>query len=122
MHFGIKTVDFGTNGFSLKLLSYGESVFDIQDDYINVVIPFNTEVMDNHRNVSSESESNDAISEKEQKIVLAILENPKVTFDGLSSVTGIPKRTLSRLIGSLQERGYIGRIGTRRDGRWIVLK
>lgn len=38
------------HGIPTILSVYGESVFDIQDSYINVVIPFNKEVLDNHGN------------------------------------------------------------------------
>ena len=36
------------HGIPSVLKSYDASVFDIHDDYINVVIPFNKEVLENH--------------------------------------------------------------------------
>lgn len=51
------------HGIPTVLKAYGESVFDIQEDYVNVVIPFNKDVLDNHG----------AMDEKEKMVVNELL-------------------------------------------------
>ena len=108
------------HGIPTILSVYGESVFDIQDSYINVVIPFNKEVLDNHGN--HEETSDTSLNDKEQLVVSVIIEDNRSTYDYISSKTGIPKRTLTRIFSALQEKGYVERTGSKKDGKWVVMK
>jgi len=35
---------------------------------------------------------------------------------------GVTKRTIERTFASLQKKGKIERIGSKRDGRWVVIR
>ncbi|MBQ0071981.1 MAG: winged helix-turn-helix transcriptional regulator [Spirochaetales bacterium] len=104
--------------------AYGESVFDIQEDYVNVVIPFNKDVLDNHGTGSGTLNGtlNGTLSDKEQMVVNELLNNASVTYEEMTHKTGISRRTLTRIMTTLQEKGILERVGSKRDGRWVVLK
>lgn len=99
-------------------------MFDIHDDYINVVIPFNKEVMEEHcaENGVKNGTLNGTLTGKEQLVLNTFLENGGYTIDDVSKKTAIPLRTVTRVIAALVEKQYLMREGSRRDGRWIVMK
>ena len=108
------------HGIPRILKSYESSVFDIHDDYINVVIPFNKEVLENHGALNGTL--NGTLNEKELLVLNTILENGAYTYDEISEKTSISKRTITRIVASLVEKQYIERKGSKRDGRWVVIK
>ncbi len=60
---------------------------------------------------------------KTEKAVLGLLiEKPNRTADEMASVVGVTKRTIERAFVSLQKKGKIERIGSKRDGMWMVIK
>lgn len=63
-----------------------------------------------------------ASKERLRKIFAAIGNNPSYTVAELSSITGIPKRTVERDLPWLRKNGYIKRTGSNRKGSWIILK
>ena len=99
-------------------------VFDIQEDYVNVVIPFNKDVLDNHGTGSGTLNGtlNGTLSDKEQMVVNELLNNASATYEEMTHKTGISRRTLTRIMTTLQEKGVLERVGSKRDGRWVVLK
>lgn len=112
------------HGIPTVIQSYGESIFDIQENYINAVIPFNKDVLENHGTISGaiNGSINGVINEKEQKVLAVILEKSNATYDEISARTGISKRTVTRVIAALQEKAVIKRDGSNKTGRWLVLK
>ena len=54
------------------------------------------------------------------RLLKAISDNPAVTYDGLSVLLGIPRRTVSREMKKLQDSGIIEREGAKKNGRWII--
>jgi len=54
------------------------------------------------------------------RLLRAILDNPAITYDGLSTLLSMPRRTVSREMKKMQEDGKIEREGARKNGRWIV--
>jgi len=42
--------------------------------------------------------------------------------DDLSKEIGVTVRTIYRAFAKLQEEGYLERIGSKKDGKWIVIK
>lgn len=51
-----------------------------------------------------------------------LIENPSVTSAELAESIGVTKRTIERVFKSLQEKKMIERIGSKRDGSWIVVR
>ena len=63
---------------------------------------------------------NVVLNKTEQKILELLIEDPKQTAENLSKRINSTIRTAERTLKSLQEKNYLTRIGSRRDGHWIV--
>ena len=60
---------------------------------------------------------------KTEKAVLGLLiEDSNRIVDVLATDIGVTKRTIERTFVSLQKKGKIERIGSKRDGMWVVVK
>ena len=55
------------------------------------------------------------------RIVEAINANCRITYDALAVITGASRRTVSREIKMLTQRGVIKRIGSDKTGHWEVV-
>ncbi len=55
-------------------------------------------------------------------MVSLLIEDPSYTSDELAVKIGVTKRTIERAFTSLQNKKVIERIGSKRDGSWIVIK
>ena len=55
------------------------------------------------------------------RIVEAINANCRITYDALAVITGASRRTISREIKMLSQRGVIRRIGSDKTGHWEVI-
>ena len=62
------------------------------------------------------------ISEREEKIIAIMKENPDITAVQIASELGVSSRTIENSIKKLREKKYIERQGATKDGRWIVIK
>ena len=56
------------------------------------------------------------------KIVSLLIEDSEYTSDELAAKIGVTKRTIERAFISLQNKKVMERIGSKRDGSWIVIK
>ena len=104
------------HGIPTIIERYGTGVFEIENNYIRCTIPFEKEVTDqiNNRNVG--------LNKTEKKVIENLIENPSITSANLAEIIGVTKRTIERTFKSLQEKKIIERIGTKRNGSWIVIK
>lgn len=57
----------------------------------------------------------------ESKVYTEIKNEPSITYDALVEKTDIPRRTIARVIASLESKGFIERKGTKKDN-WTILK
>lgn len=65
---------------------------------------------------------NVGLNKTEKKVIEFLIENPSFTSDDLAEKIGVTKRTIERTFKKLQEKKMIERIGSKRDGNWIVIK
>ena len=95
---------------------YGVEAFEIESNYIRCTIPFDKEVLDqiNSKNVG--------LNKTEKKVIEILIENSSVTSVELAEQIGATKRTIERTFKTLQEKKMIERIGSKRDGNWIVVR
>ena len=104
-----------------KIISrYGKEVFDINDNYIRCVIPFDKNVVEANKNVGMNVGLNVGLNKTERKILSLLIENANSTAEFLSAQIGVTKRTIERTLAELQKKGKIERIGSRRNGSWRV--
>ena len=112
------------HGIPTIVNKYGEDVFEIEDNYIRCIIPFDKDVLDNlkNENVGNNVGNNVALNKTEKSVVSLLIEDAEYTADDLAAKIGVTKRTIERAFVSLQNKKVIERIGSNRKGRWIVIK
>lgn len=113
------------HGIPVILSKYGESVFDINESYIQVTIPYNKFVLatvKGNKNVGLSVGKNVGLNSTEKKIINLLLENSDETASNLAANIGVTKRTVERTLKKLQEKGLIARSGSKKTGKWIVIK
>lgn len=116
---------------------YGENAFEIEDNYIRCSIPFDEDVMTHLAQNGGINEGlnengglngginggiNGGLKPSEQKVLSGILENPDESASQMAERLGLGQRTVERALARLQVLGMIERIGSKRNGRWIVIK
>lgn len=104
------------HGIPTIVEKYGKDVFEIESNYIRCTIPFEQEVIDQTDN------KNVGLNKTEKKVIEILIENSSLTSIELSEKIGVTKRTIERAFKSLQEKKMIERIGSKRDGNWIVVR
>lgn len=62
------------------------------------------------------------LTEKQQKIIEIITQNPTITATQMSVILSVVKRTVERELATLRQKGIISREGSTRNGRWVVNK
>ena len=65
---------------------------------------------------------NVGLNKTEKKVIELLIENPAYTSIELADKVGVTKRTVERTFKTLQEKKMIERIGSKRDGNWIVVR
>ena len=64
----------------------------------------------------------DGLNKTEKKVVSLLIEDSEYTSDELAEKISVTKRTIERTFVSLQNKKVIERIGSKRDGSWIVIR
>ena len=62
------------------------------------------------------------LNKTEKRVIEILIENSSVTSVELAEQIGVTKRTIERTFKTLQEKKRIERIGSKRDGNWIVVR
>ena len=108
------------HGIPTIVENYGKDVFEIEDNYIKCTIPFEKEVMSqiDNKNVGL----NVGLNKTEKKVIECLIENPSVTSTEIAEKIGVTKRTVERAFKSLQDKNVLERIGSKRDGNWMVVR
>lgn len=109
------------HGIPTIVAKYGKDVFDITDNYIRCIIPFDKNVVATNENVGMNVGMNVGLNKTEKKILSLIIGNPSITGEALSLEINVSKRTIERNLASLQSKGKIERIGSKRNGSWTVI-
>ena len=102
------------HGIPTIIKKYGKEVFEIDETYIRCIIPFD-------KTVVKSKQQNVGLNKTEKAILASLIENSDYTADELAEKLGVTKRTIERTFASLQNKGKLERIGSKRDGRWIVI-
>lgn len=108
------------HGIPTIVEKYGKKVFEIESNYIRCIIPFEKEVMAvlTNKNVGL----NVGLNKTEKRVIELLIEKPSYTSADLAEKIEVSKRTIERTFKTLQEKNIIERIGSKRDGKWIVVK
>ena len=113
--------DFGEqsgHGVPEIVKNYGKDAFELFDNYITVVIPF-----DKSGFTDKNTDKNDftvKLSEREQIIVKLLKVNPNLNASELAEKLSVTRQTINNQIKSLKAKGIIVRIGSDKTGHWEV--
>ena len=61
------------------------------------------------------------LTERQQKILNLVEENPAITGKQMSETLSVSQRTIERDLSALQKIGVLKREGKDNDGKWIVV-
>jgi predicted HTH transcriptional regulator len=99
------------SGMGRILKAYGRSVFELGDGFTAVTFPFEPPfILPNGK------------TEKARTTLEIIKANPTVTIPGLAEATGKSERSVSRELKEYQDAGLLRRDGSKRYGRWSVVR
>ncbi len=102
--------------------TYGKDVFEIDDHYIRCTIPFHKDVVSKIVNNFNGTGREVKLTKTEKKVLELLIKNSDMIADELADEIGVTVRTIQRAYSSLQKNGYLQRVGSKRSGKWIVLK
>lgn len=68
------------------------------------------------------SNKNVGLNKTEKAVLGLLIEDSDRTADIIATETGVTKRTIESTFVSLQKKGKIERIGSKRDGMWVVIQ
>ena len=103
------------------LKHYDKNIFDIEENYINVSIPYDAEVMASIHvtDVGAEHDTeNDIENDTEKTIISAIKSNPYVSQEALAKLCNKSRITISRII---KKSNKIKRVGPDKGGHWEII-
>jgi len=117
--------DIESFGSGLKRIYSSCSEVDVSVSYENSEISFMIEFSRVDRNKLPENGTlngtlTDIISEMEDAVLSLLRENGHLTSAEMTEKTGKSKRTVSRITTSLQGKGLIERVGSKKTGYWRV--
>lgn len=124
----IGIVEHTGHGVPMIVQKYGCEAFSIHESYIDVTIPFDTDVivsmpqLGTNDGTDTVTTYNNDLSKNESRIILELIKKPAITYSELADETGISRRTVSRVMAMLTEKRYIKRIGNNKSGYWSVIQ
>ena len=100
------------HGIPTIIKRYGKESFEIDETFIRCIIPFDKAVVElKQQNVGL----NVGLNKTEKAILASLIESSDYTADELAEKIGVTKRTIERTFASLQNKGKLERIGSKRD-------
>ncbi|MDR3106750.1 MAG: winged helix-turn-helix transcriptional regulator [Bifidobacteriaceae bacterium] len=97
-------------------------VFEVMPHEINVTFPFPATFTTSPtgRVVDVVESVADAGEAQARAVLSALADKPSITQKELARLVGVTERTISREIRKLRETGVIRRVGSDRQGQWII--
>ncbi|MBQ3657885.1 MAG: putative DNA binding domain-containing protein [Bacteroidales bacterium] len=117
------------SGMTRIMRKYGRENFEFGGNFIRMIVPYNWQIDDKESNGTQknvlENVTKDVpkeLIERQNVILNLIKQNADITIAEMSQKIDVNERTIKRDIQYLQSIGLLNRIGTRKLGRWQVLK
>lgn len=105
------------HGVPLIVSKYGKEVFDITENFITVTIPLNKgKVVER----DLQKMKRIVLNECDKKILSRMKENSNITVHEISGQIGVGVTTVTKHIRVLREKGIIKRIGSKKNGQWVI--
>ena len=102
------------HGIPLIISKYGMQAFDITENFVNVIIPFNREFNDIQ---TSSKPLNDA----QAKVYNYLKDHPEATIKVMVSECNISDGYVRKILTFLKENGYVKHEGPNKNGSWVTL-
>ena len=112
----LKYVEQTGYGVPEVLKHYDKNVFDIEENYINVSIPYDAEVMASMRVADVDAENGE--ENGEEKLISLIQENPKISLSKMAKELNVTSRVIERII---RNSNRIKRVGPDKGGHWEII-
>lgn len=101
---------------------YGEDVFEINDDFIRVTIPFAFNRKFNSFSSAKNKKIKNSKSDNNKTLILNEMKNnPFVTTYDLMQMFGLGKTSIQKYIRELANDELIRRVGSKKAGHWEVI-
>ena len=100
------------HGIPIILKEYGKEVFEIEDNFITVTIPFDKTGFENKNCTQNCTQKN-----KEEIIIEIIEQNNKITRNEMATALGVSLRTIQNIINKSNKIVYIG---SSKNGHWEI--
>ncbi|MBR1414214.1 MAG: putative DNA binding domain-containing protein [Bacilli bacterium] len=111
-------------GITKVVETYGRESFKIEEDYIKVTIPFVKErtygSLENDINIKNNRTAKSV--QTMNRIINEISNNPHITTNQLMSKLNLGKTSVQSYVRELNAKGYITRIGSKKNGYWKICK
>lgn len=65
---------------------------------------------------------NDNLTDNELTLLSILLSNPSISLSDASERMEISRRTISRIVASLQDKGIVDRKKSKKEGSWRIVK
>ena len=78
---------------------------------------FGMKVMKNHGTLKNYNMTNNELT-----LLSILLSNPSISLSDASDRMGISRRTVSRIVTSLQDKGIVERKKSKKQGSWKIVK
>ena len=109
--------------YQLIYICDAEQISTRNYSYIKCKIPFDEKVLAlRQKNVGLNVGLNVALNKTEKVVLRLLIDNSDRNADMIAAEIGVTKRTIERAFASLQQKGKIERIGSKRDGKWVVIQ
>lgn len=82
---------------------------------------FRMKVMKNHDTLNG-TLKNDNMTNNELTLLGILFSNPSISLSDASDRMGISRRTVSRIVTSLQDKGIVERKKSKKQGSWKIVK
>lgn len=105
------------HGVPLIISKYGRKVFDITENFITVTILLKKSRIEK---INVQTVKKQAFDEYDGKILRLMKEDSSVKVSEINKKIGIGTTTITKRIRRLREQGIIERIGSKKDGKWMV--
>ncbi len=101
---------------------YGKDAFTFRENSIVVTIPFDIIRKEHIGNkIGNKVGYKKALNARRKKIIAEMRDNPNITMEQLHSILGISETAVENNIKFLKDKGYIERVGAKKNGYWNVL-
>lgn len=90
-----------------------------------IVKKFGMKVMKNHDTLNGTLNGtlkNDNMTNNELTLLGILFSNPSISLSDASDRMGISRRTVSRIVASLQDKGIVERKKSKKQGSWKIVK